>query len=303
MGYYFFGGGKIMLNKYTLTLFFATLHTVAADTSAHAPAFVTNKTTRDRTGCLLCGYMKAKAVAMMLDLPFLLTPFENTQKLTLYKTEKHCPKNHKSAFSQVIQINRIADIARIKKHGIPNLTCKPILFRVHPAFRPPGNDCSMVKEAMRKLISLRNVTITAPKKYGYLSVAVHVRTGKGYDSPRTTAANTRHFPKATYYAKQIKHLATKLTPEKLYVYIYTDDPNPAKIVKDIQRLVTASNVSFDCRKSGNRHNKNVIEDLLAMADADYFIRGASSYSYLAQFLGSHKEVLDLNSGHFAPATS
>jgi len=43
-----------------------------------------------------------------------------------------------------------------------------------------------------------------------------------------------------------------------------------------------------------------MEDIILMSLCHYLIKGHSSYSYIAQFLGNHIEVLTFTNGHFSP---
>jgi hypothetical protein len=135
-----------------------------------------------------------------------------------------------------------------------------------------------------------------------ISVAVHVRTGGGFDKVDFIEENSRikknsdysgqihpqRFPPESYYTEQLETISTLLNHQPLFVHIFTDDRDPIAITKRFkQTLSHLPNITYSCRTRGNAHNLNVIDDLFNMTRFNCLIRPASSYSKMAQLLGDH----------------
>ena len=144
---------------------------------------------------------------------------------------------------------------------------------------------------------------------GKPTVAVHIRKGGGFDHPLVSTQYTsdtpkkdekgvfsdKHhpfkFPPEQYYVDQIILLHKLLDEEPVYVYIFTDDKQPKQLVQRLQDAIKHPNITFDYRKEGNGHNKNVMEDICAMSQFDYFIRSGSHFPWIAQMIGNHKAII------------
>ncbi len=147
---------------------------------------------------------------------------------------------------------------------------------------------------------------------GYISVAIHIRKGGGFDKPLASVqyrdqvdALTKvkqgskfadrsqpfKFPPEQFYLDQLLNLYEYVGKHDLYVYVFTDDKNPQAIVSRLRERVSCENIQFDCRSLGNTHNKNVIEDIYAMSRCDYLIRSKSHYPWIAQMMGKHKGII------------
>lgn len=141
------------------------------------------------------------------------------------------------------------------------------------------------------------------------TVAVHIRKGGGFDHPvlsqqyETDTPNIHakgtfsdknapfKFPPEQYYADQIMLLHKLLDEQSIYVYVFTDDKDPKKIVHRLEKKINHPNITFDYRKEGNSHNANVIEDICAMSQFDYLIRSGSHFPWIAQMIGNHKAIV------------
>lgn len=100
------------------------------------------------------------------------------------------------------------------------------------------------------------------------------------------------FPPDQYYIEQLKQLAKMLPNKNLLVYLFTDDPNPESIMQRYSKALSDyPRIIFSYRQADNRHNKNVIEDLFAIAQCDCLISASSSFSFVAQLLGNHSIII------------
>ncbi len=98
------------------------------------------------------------------------------------------------------------------------------------------------------------------------------------------------FPPEQYYVNQIKKLSELLHDAPLFVYIFTDDPMPQELIKRFEKAVNKKNIVFATRETENNYLNHIFDDLCQMAQFDCLIRAFSGFSFLSQFLGSHKII-------------
>ncbi len=127
---------------------------------------------------------------------------------------------------------------------------------------------------------------------GCKTVAVHVRRGGGYDPGYINQVFAEKFPPDSYFIAQIKRLARFYQGQKLYVYIFTDDPNPQEIASLYERAIENPNITFDCRNEDNNYWSNVLEDMMAMIKFDCLIRGESNFAIIPELIGNHEIVIN-----------
>lgn len=100
------------------------------------------------------------------------------------------------------------------------------------------------------------------------------------------------FPCDQYYIDCLKELATMMPGKNLLVYLFTDDPEPAKIMERYSaQLADYPRIIFSYRQKDNHHTKNVIEDLFALTQCDCLISASSSFAQAAQLLGDHHVLM------------
>jgi hypothetical protein len=126
---------------------------------------------------------------------------------------------------------------------------------------------------------------------GVITVALHVRRGGGYDPDSTIRNQALRFANDAYNVAQLKRVMDLFPHCKMLVRLFTDDPNPAAIVARYCTVLKNPAFEFVYRQQGNKHDANVVEDLLAMAECDCLIRPASCFSQLAQLIGNHKVII------------
>ena len=126
-------------------------------------------------------------------------------------------------------------------------------------------------------------------------IALHVRRGGGYhnDTMPAMRAGPTHFPSLSYYARSLDLLMQELEGRHV-VYICTDDPNPRDIAQQIFNQIepdTAARIEIRFRGHGNAHDRNIIEDFMALRAARYLIRPNSNISEYAELFGHHTCVV------------
>ncbi len=194
-----------------------------------------------------------------------------------------------------LMINNIADHTKWADH-LFGLTVIDVVF---------GNK---IRNMLRLCIELPDISVPS----GCISVAIHIRKGGGFDKPLASVqyrdqvdaskkakigsqfadrSQPFKFPPEQFYLDQLLNLYEYVDKHDLYVYIFTDDKNPEAITNRLRERISFDNIQFDCRSSGNAHNKNVIEDIYAMSRCDYLIRSKSHYPWIAQMMGQHKGII------------
>ena len=99
-------------------------------------------------------------------------------------------------------------------------------------------------------------------------------------------------PSDDYYIEQIKKASELFGHKAIYLFVFTDDPEPNIIVEKYQDLLRDyKNIRFDYRKTENRHNLNVLEDLFSIINFDAFIRPASNLGFIASVMGNFKLII------------
>ncbi len=172
-------------------------------------------------------------------------------------------------------------------------------------------------ELIRRVIAPKEKLRFVHQPGGRISVAVHMRRGSGFDGalaskqiidpkfipdstvvkqiPITLGFDYTHplkAPPEQYFIDQIRDLAALLGYPPMYVYIFTDDPNPVALMNRVQQVVDLPNIVFDCRRGENLHDENVLIDLFSMSQFDCLIHpGQSAFSLIAHLIGDHRVVI------------
>ncbi len=253
-----------------------------------------------RTGDKLLQYSKALWVAHTYGLPFIYTPFMYSDQLKLHYCKEH-------AQIPDIPLEKIREESKIQ-------SSRDVCYLINYYFKADAWDEILAISTWKGLINnepfltklrsliapineMQKISLPRDKK----TVAVHVRKGGGLDHPlfsegshyRTYADRLWpiKFPPDEYYIAQLKRLSELVNDQPLYVYIFTDDKNPRRLVNKYQQALQKSNITFGCRDSGNAHNKNVLEDIFNMTQFDYLIRGGSNYCQVAHLIGLFEIVI------------
>ena len=120
-----------------------------------------------------------------------------------------------------------------------------------------------VRSLLQPLVPIPSVDLPKDR----ITVALHLRTGVGYDGPSFKNNWPLKWCPLDYYVDAIQIL-WEYYRRPMYVYIFTDDPNPVQYQKLFSRNFLSYNILFDCRREGNAHNKNVVEDFFELGQFD-----------------------------------
>lgn len=281
-----------------------------------------------RLGDMLFMYIKAKWVAYQHKLPLLCRPFQYSDQLALHDREQHLTEdvalNYKKKIITCYDGSEIVDPQRFST----DIT----FYQVHYYFNPPqwgeyqkkydGQEIMGWKEVysnqefideLKKCIAPRNPLRLPPLPTDKVTVAVHIRTGGGYDNalgsrqlydiqelnpnedmPPSGLADRSFplkFPPLQYYVDQIKRVSEMCNDAPIYLYIYTDSKDPVSIMNLLEFAVNKGNITFDCRRKDNHHTNNVLEDMFDMARYECLIRSGSNYPQISQLIGNHRLVI------------
>lgn len=254
-----------------------------------------------RIGDRLIDYAHAKWVSYKWGIPLLYKPFKYSNQLVLDDVEERFTKQKAADFKTQKTILALSELDQeITQNTLYIINHFPdsydeyqyLMWKDGPYIAVDWND-EKFRIMMQTLIKPKTPLNLIAPKIGMISVALHYRTGEGYDTDQNRRKRAMAFPPLEYYVQQLETLRTLFDDQPMYVYIFTDHPDPSKIKKIFEMV--APGTLFDCRMTGNHHDANVLEDLFSMMQFDCIIRPLSHYSSIAAHLGDFK--IDISPKH------
>lgn len=270
-----------------------------------------------RFGDNLLAYARAKWISYTYKIPLLYRPFPYSDQMNLHDIEKPLTRRLQKKYTQKIQyspevilekkkdVSFLQNIPYIPEFGFtcnPFLKLKFVFLQMHESILysiPYFPEVSYEHHPKHDYVyfqvdwkdpEFRKVlfeSIRPKKRFSKLSlpqnkhcVAVHIRTGRGYDAEDMYRLDPLKFPPIHYYIAQIKQLSKMLKNESLYVQIFTDDPNPQEIANAISTKLSSHKIEVNYFSQ----KKGVLEDFFAMQEFDYLIRSNSNFAILASLL-------------------
>jgi hypothetical protein len=280
--------------------------------------------------CVLL-YCKAKYFAVKCNMVLLYKPFSFSNELALHMHETYWTQDLENKFrykkrvmsAQDIDPNEsdtlyVVDLFTSFTDVAPRITHKQLepvdhwinLFadEVYQMMQQDIAYKSIIKDMLKPIRTLALPDF--PKCY--ISVAVHIRTGTGYDGnlwskqlysgfKRTTqkivpvtywiadCACPLRFPPIQYYIDQINNLSDLVNGYPLYVQVFTDDEYPEKIINAIKKNCSGA-LAITLGTSGIWQNRTV-DDIYAMSMFDCLIKPCSFFSGISQLVGNHKLII------------
>lgn len=257
-----------------------------------------------RFGDQLTNYLRALWVSWKYELPFYYRPFDYSDQLCISSYHPHL-NNQK--FDAKLEYFHFLDLDKTRtvfsyldrkdscsKKLIWNVGMLTPFIEEHfceklddEAFR------AFIKPIIQPKEELNLIAIPKERK----SIAIHVRTGVGYDWKINIENMPTKFPPETFYLAGLKEAFKFFEGEPLYIYLFTDHPDPVSLKESfIKRIIFPINSVFECRHE-NRHDQNVLEDLFSMASFDAIIHPDSSISRLAVILSA--PIFEVKPSHWA----
>jgi hypothetical protein len=240
---------------------------------------VTYELNGGRLGDNLISYVRAKWISYYYKIPLIFLPFKHSDKLALDTLEHQ----REGTFVNTVEIDKNTVIDPHSSTLYVSTWYSPL--------RPQWNDQEFLK-IVRAHIAPVNPYATVDIPSNCFSVAVHVRTGSGFDNVCIQKQKPQQFPSTAFYIKLMRIIASLYPTQRIYFHIFTDDPKPEKFVCTFQKALSDPRISFGYRKSDTKHTSGVLDDFFAMMmNFDALIRPASHYSMWAERLGHHELIL------------
>lgn len=276
-----------------LFLFFCMLNIGNVQASA-----VTYEFSGGRFGDNLVAYSHAKWISYKFNIPILYQPFPCSDKLAMHKKELFY-NNEINKYKEIIRVNKECNIKKDEDilYVVPyfpesELELKDIQFSHSFAVDwTDKNFINILKENIKPLIDLN--TFSIPQDY--ITVAVHIRKGTGYDIQQLNEfkALTFMYPfkfiSDSYYIEQINKISEICGEKKLYVCIFTDHRNPYEIYEIYKKEITDSKILLDVKINDNLHDEiNILSDFFILTQFDCLIRSDSNFTIMASKLANYK---------------
>lgn len=297
-----------------LMLLNASIKTDTSNVSA-----VTYNFSGGRFGDNLISYLHAKWISYKYEIPLLYKPFQYSEQLVLHEKEKIYKEEDLLQYKNVIEF-KLGDNLNIDKNSktlyvIPyfaesleeykepqiGINLKNFNREKFFCFEVNWNDEFFLKEIKELIKPINKLNLIFPPK-DLISIAVHVRKNSGgrdnllldglpvekYD-PTFVYLDIAYPLKCAcdmYYIEQIKNISQIFKNKKIYVYIFTDDPNPEMIAQKYKNKINNDQIIFDYRKTENNYYTNVLEDFFSLLNFDCLIRSDSNFSLTASKVGS-----------------
>lgn len=249
-----------------------------------------------RFGDQLTNYLKALWISWKYKTPLLFRPFDLSNQLMLSDYhDTHLDEKAIEACSAKLEYFYFLDLEKTRKvfaylDSLADHEDKSCILLWNIGLLTPFIEehfCEkMDDEEFRVLLQkwvqpkypLNKVALFPDRK----NVALHVRTGVGYDLEVNIRSMPTKFPPLTFYLSALKQVAGN---DPLYIHIFTDHPNPEtledKLKKQLKLWEIENDILFGYRKVGNHHSQNILEDLFSMMEFDCLIHPDSSISRLA----------------------
>lgn len=277
-----------------------------------------------RLGDQIMLYMATKYIAMTYDMDFFYREFKNSDTFMLSRYDKKFNSSIRKNYERVINIKNIQDLESIKNNSntLFVLQWGPVSGAARTSiFEKKYSNTKFLAhmQQMLKLIKpLKQPILDIPADY--ISIAVHVRKGEGFDSPlqsiqiyknkentlkpvQSEKALTQliirksyadklwpsKFPPEQYYIDQINALTRLLANKKIIIYVFSDAIDPASLTERIKTHCSCKNITFITVT--NSWQNSLFSDLYAMAECDCLICSTSMLSYTAEIIGNHAVVI------------
>ena len=251
------------------------------------PSAITWKPNGGRLGDNFTSYAKAKYAARMFDLPLLYIPFPYSDELMLHHNEEIYTKEKHQQFRRTVQFFKDLDHYKISKNNNTLYMCR---WKTNIVI--DWSDRDFLQE-MKKNISPCHAIEKVVIPDEMISVAVHVRNGGTFaaDTQQEKERCPLRFVPEEFFIEQVDRIASMFPEDNLYVYIFTDHPDPKQLVNKFQLALHNPRITFDCRREGNSHKANVLEDFFSMMEFDCLIRPGSHFTRFVERLGNNTLVI------------
>lgn len=262
-----------------------------------------------RFGDQIMLYMATKYLAEYYGMDCFYREFKYSDKLMLSSREKKFNASIKNHYNHTLHIQNPQDLELIKQHTdtLFILQWGPIVKNIFATIFEKKYYNRQLLADMRDMLQLieplEQPILDIPT--GYISVAVHIRKGEGFDKPLKSTQIYRKqkaispkasdelwptkFPPEQYYIDQINTLAWLLTDKKIIFYVFSDAKDTANLTERIKTHCARKDLEFVTVT--HTWQNSLFHDLYAMAECDCLICSTSNLSYTAEIIGNHNAVI------------
>lgn len=281
-----------------------------------------------RFGDHIVAYCKTKYFSLKHHLPLLYKPFQLSNALKLHRQETIFNQMHYMHFKRQLNVNSEADIINNLQPGTlfvvsmyTRLTTSTHVDTVAPSPAVAKQTFFWIDEIYQKMLEdpifysviqdqLQPV-VTLPKSSipsGYISVALHVRRGGGFDGPIGSAQYVDQmsftpqicmvtvdkkfplkFPPEQFFVDQVRVLSELFHDVPMFVQLFTDDLQAFELLDRLKRHCNKNNIVW--AYCPTIWKESTLEEIFAMTHFDCLIRSCSHFGGIAQLLGNHKIVI------------
>jgi hypothetical protein len=240
-----------------------------------------------RLGDNLMCFLAAYYVAYENNLRFYYTPFAGSEKFCL-SDELNPVGNNK--FKTKMNVKDFDSLQQIMKE-INNDSSTLITIAPFADVRPNW-DARDFKQKVKTLIKPKKALNLVSVPSDKIAIAMHWRTGGGFDSEADKRRLPCKFPSTEYYINGLREMIEQHGSEKkFYVYLFTDNENPKELAEELKVKFPDTNIEFGYRDKSS-HDQGVLEDMFSMSQFEAMIRPWSGLSQAAEIIGNAKLVYE-----------
>lgn len=257
-----------------------------------------------RLGDNLIAYLHGKWISYKYHLPLLYLTFPYSDQLKLHENESWDYNKYNRKFKKTVMLKRESDVSTLAPNTLLSVPFYAHSPQEYERYKKTVEYLSidwedpLFKQEIRQSISprfpMRLVDLSNVEGF---PVALHVRKGGNFDRKTIHFVYPIKFPPDSFYISALETMSELLDHRKLYVYLFTDDLNPEKLVEKYKALTTHLNIQFDFKKRKISSETNVLEDFFSMMQFKGLIRAESHYSIVVEKLGEFQVVIHPERGH------
>ncbi len=251
-----------------------------------------------RFGDNLLSYLHAKWVSVKYDIPFLYSPFPYSEFLYLEREDKRLEPWVEKKYHNIWTLKKNMDLGEFleQKGSKSNLYIIPYFpecdwemkqVNNYPHFGVDWKDPLFLQEVKKQIRPKKKLHLVKVPE-GTVNIALHIRTGAGFDDKEVIEAFPLKFPLLNFYIEQLKLVLKLMHSQFVYVHIFSDAFDVEALKNEIASHINTEGVIFGFRKEGNNWKSNVLEDFFSLTLFDVAIHGASNFAFCASILADYQ---------------
>lgn len=282
--------------------FSQSAQTLTPSSALQKGSAISNQATTHRLGDQLLTYFTTQWIAHVQGVPFLLSPFPYAEQFRLASMAPKIDKLYRfkqvkffsgSGYEDLFTPSTLWQVpfipySRQEKKGFLKGKNPVKVDWDNPEFR------ALIRESLTPVEPVN--TIIPPKDR--LSVALHVRTGGAFKSDKKWHKTLPlKFAPDAFMIRALKTLLALIPDTPLYIYLFTDDLQPEKIIEKYQASLPHVDIIWDYSRDRSRtKDQLILEDLLSFQNFDCLIRPCSHFSVIGGKLGRYE--LEIGPTHY-----